>query len=192
MRRLLLLLPVLMLPLTACGGLSGTNQGGYITGDGSIVTWAPDKRGAPVEFSGTTLDGQRYDVSAMRGKPVVVNVWWEGCGPCKTEMPMLQEASQELAGHAGFVGINTRDTSISTAQAFQRNTGVTYPSIYSPDGKVLLAIQVLPRSTPSTVILDGEGRIAATLSGPIPSRLTLTSLVECAASDSAQNCEIDS
>jgi thiol-disulfide isomerase/thioredoxin len=188
-RRLLLpLLLAALLAVSGCSGLSGTNQGGYITGDGTTTVWSPDDRGTPVELTGRTLDGQTVDLADLRGKPVVVNVWWSGCGPCRTEMPLLQQASTELAGKAAFLGINTRDSSPDNGLAFERSVGATYPSIYAPDGRALLAFPGLPRPLPSTVVLDAEGRIAATISGPIPSKLTLTELVGCATSGSAEHC----
>ncbi|SFC21616.1 Thiol-disulfide isomerase or thioredoxin [Nocardioides terrae] len=190
MRRLLPLL-LLALVATGCSDLSGTNKGGYITGDGTTTVWAPDDRGAPIELTGTTLDGKDVDLADLRGKPAVVNVWWSGCGPCRAEMPMLQEASTELAGEAAFLGINTRDGSAANGLAFERSVGASYPSIYAPDGRALLAFPGLPRPLPSTVVLDAQGRISAMISGPIPSRLTLTELVQCAASASAEHCEAD-
>jgi thiol-disulfide isomerase/thioredoxin len=188
------LLPLLLLSLlaTGCHGLSGTNSGGYITGDGETTAWAPADRGEPIELTGSTLDGRPVDLAELRGKPVVVNVWWSGCGPCRTEMPLLQQASGELAGKATFLGINTRDGSAENGLAFERSVGATYPSVYAPDGRALLAFPGLPRQLPATVVLDAKGRISATISGPVPSRLTLTQLVDCAASDSAKHCEVGS
>lgn len=195
MRRLALplLLLALLLPAAAgCSSLSGTNQGGYITGDGTTTLWGPDHRGTPVELTGRTLDGQSVDLADLRGKVAVVNVWWSGCGPCRAEMPLLQQASTELAGKAAFLGINTRDGSAENGLAFERSIGATYPSIYAPDGRALLAFPGLPRSLPSTVILDAQGRVSAMIAGPIPSKLQLTELVDCAASDTAEHCEADS
>jgi thiol-disulfide isomerase/thioredoxin len=189
---LLLLVAVLSMTVAGCNGLSGTNAGGYITGDGQVTAWAPGDRGEPVELAGDSLEGTKLDLAGYRGKPVVVNIWWSGCGPCRSEMPLLQEASKDLAGQATFVGINTRDNSADNGLAFERSVGATYPSFYAPDGKALLAFRNLPRSTPSTVVLDSEGRVSATISGAIPSKLTLTQLVQCAASDSAQHCEVKS
>ena len=61
----LLLLPVLV-GLGACSGLSGTNEGGYIAGDGGVVEFAPDQREAPVELSGPTTTGEEFTLE--RGK----------------------------------------------------------------------------------------------------------------------------
>jgi thiol-disulfide isomerase/thioredoxin len=193
-RRLpLLVLAALLSLLTAgCHGLSGTNSGGYITGDGTTTAWAPDDRGKPVELSGTTLDGKQVDLADYRGKPVVVNVWWSGCGPCRSEMPLLQQASSDLAGKAAFLGVNTRDNSADNGLAFERSVGATYPSLYAPDGRALLAFPGLSRTLPQTLVLDEQGRISAMISGPIPSKLTITELVECATSDSTEHCQVGS
>ena len=188
------LLPILLLALVAagCSSLTGTNEGGYITGDGTTTAWSPGERGTPVELTGTTLDGKDVDLADYRGKPVVVNVWWSGCGPCRREMPLLQQASSELSGEARFLGINTRDSSPDNGLAFERSVGAAYPSIYAPDGRALLAFPNLPRPLPSTVVLDAQGRISATISGPVPSKLTITQLVECATSAAAEHCEVGS
>jgi thiol-disulfide isomerase/thioredoxin len=191
-RRLLPLLLAVATLAAGCSGLSGTNKGGYITGDGQVTAWAPADRGTPIELTGNTLEGTPLDLADYRGKPVVVNVWWSGCGPCRREMPMLQQASQELAGKAAFIGINTRDNSADNGLAFERSVGAAYPSIYAPDGRALLAFPGLPRPLPSTVILDSQGRMSASISGEIPSRLTITQLVECASSGTAQHCEVGS
>jgi thiol-disulfide isomerase/thioredoxin len=171
--------------LTGCG-LSGTNQQGYITGDGRVTQWVPSHRGAPIVLTGTALDGKHVDVSTDRGKVVVVNIWWSGCGPCRSEMPMLQAVSKQ--GTAAFVGINTRDNSADNGLAFERSVGADYPSIYAPDGQALSAFKGLPGTTPVTVVLDRQGRMAAVVSGPIPSQTTLEDLITCAGDDNAPHC----
>nr|WP_253943335.1 TlpA disulfide reductase family protein [Nocardioides sp. zg-1308] len=174
-----------MLVLAGCSGLSGTGDKGYISGEGVPVEVAREDRDAPVDLSGTDLDGQDVDLAQLRGKPVVVNVWWSECPPCRVEQPDLNEAAAELGDDATFVGLNIRDSSADKALAFVRNFEVPYPSIYSPDGQALLSFAgtLNPRSIPSTVVLDAEGRVAASVQGRIPTTQTLLSLVEAAAAD---------
>ena len=137
-------------------------------------------RGTPVEVSGTDLEGNEVDLADLRGKPVVVNVWASWCPPCIAEQPDLNEAAAQLGDSVTFVGLNIRDASREDAVAFARTLDVDYPSIYSSDGTALLAFAgtLGPRSIPSTVVLDAEGRIAASVQGRIPSVLTLVDLVE--------------
>ena len=137
-------------------------------------------RGTPVELTGKDLDGNPVDLADLRGKPVVVNVWASWCPPCRVEQPELNEAAAELGDRVVFLGLNIRDASEDNARAYVRNFDVTYPSIYSADGAALLpfAGTLNPKSIPSTVVLDEEGRIAASVNGRIPSVRTLLALVE--------------
>ena len=182
------LLAAALVTLTACTSVGGTNSGGYISGDGSVVQWAPEDRSDAVEFAGETLQGEDLDLADLRGDVVVVNTWWSGCPPCRTEMPMLVEAEKELAKDGvSFVGINIRDNSPAQGQAFERSFGVDYPSVYAVDGEALLAFSHVTnlRSVPTTIVLDREGRVAALIGGPIPGKVTLTDLVEEIAAEEA-------
>jgi thiol-disulfide isomerase/thioredoxin len=187
------LLLALVLPLVAvlagCG-LNGTNDGGYITGDGRVVSYAVDDRGAPVKLAGDLLDGTAFDPSSVDGKVTVVNVWGAWCGACLSEAAFIQEAHEKLGDDVAFLGIDVRDPSAQTAQAFEREHGITYPSIFSTDGAALLGFPrgKVPGSTPSTLVLDTQGRVAAVIRGEVPSTLTLTETVQCVQDPSGQGC----
>ncbi len=181
MRRILVLLPLLVpFALAGCSDVGGTGDLQYVAGDGQVVEVAVDDRHDPVEISGTTVQGDPLDVTDLRGKVVVLNVWWSGCGPCIKEMPMLVEAERELGREqVAFVGINIRDLAPENAAAFERDRGVDYPSLYDPGSETLLALgRYAPYAPPATVVLDQEGRVAALVNGPIPSKSTLTTLVD--------------
>ncbi|WP_188113475.1 TlpA disulfide reductase family protein [Nocardioides humilatus] len=149
-------------------------------GEGNVTEVHANDRGDAVEVSGETVDGDELDLADLRGKVVVVNVWWSGCGPCRAEMPMLVEAESELpAKKVAFVGINIRDLAPETAAAFERERGVDYPSLYDPGSETLDEFgRYRPASMPSTVILDDQGRVAVLISGEVPSETTLVTLVE--------------
>ena len=179
------LLPALLLPtvllsglLAGCADLTGTGDLDYVPGNGGVVEFAQEDRQPPVELSGETTTGEDYTFSP--GTVTVVNVWWSGCGPCIKELPMLTELAAAYDGDVDFVGINIRDTSAANARSFERDRGVEYPSIYAPDGDALLAFtgRTSPRSTPSTLVLDEDGVVVSLVNGEIPSRTTLTDLVE--------------
>lgn len=166
--------------LSACSDVGGTGDLEYVGGDGKVVEVAIDDRSDPVEISGTTIQGDRLHLSDLRGKAVVLNVWWSGCGPCRTEMPMLVDAEKELGKEeVAFVGINIRDLAPENAAAFEQDRGVDYPSLYDPGSETLLALgDYAPPSMPATLVLDREGRVAALMNGPVPSRSTLVTVVE--------------
>jgi thiol-disulfide isomerase/thioredoxin len=166
--------------VTACSALDGTTNKSTATGAGVVTIIEPADREAPVEFTGTTLDGDELDIADYRGKAVVLNIWGSWCGPCHLEMPHLLEAQELLAGtDTVFLGINVRD-SPDDAAAFERQYGVTWPSIDDQGGRTLLALRgvVPPTQTPSTLVLDPEGRVAARVLGVVPTAITLKDLVE--------------
>lgn len=156
-----------------------------MSGDGIITTLPAAERSAPGEVSGQTIDGEPLALSDFEGQVVVVNVWGSWCAPCRAEAPMLAEAARDLAKQdVAFLGIDSRDPSKSAARAFVRRFDIPYPSIYDQQGRTLLAFRgtLTPNSIPSTVIIDEEGRVAASVLGEI-SKTTLYDLVDEASAD---------
>jgi thiol-disulfide isomerase/thioredoxin len=157
--------------LAGCAGTQAqTGQGGgdsrYVAGDGTSQVIKPaDRRPAP-EVRGTTLDGEPFALTGLRGKTVVVNFWASWCAPCRGEAPALEQVYREQkAAGVEFVGVDIKDDP-EPAKAFVRRFKVGYPSIVDPDGQVTLAFRdVPPNAVPSTLILDRQGRIAARVIG---------------------------
>ncbi|MCH5676675.1 TlpA family protein disulfide reductase [Streptomyces gilvus] len=156
------------LTLSACSS-GGTSGGGgdtnFVMGKDGISTAKKGERAAAPDLSGKTVNGQQLDVASYKGKVVVLNVWGSWCAPCRAEAPGLEKVYESLkAKGVQFVGINTRDTSVQNAVAFEKQMGVTFPSLYDPTGKLMLRFKkgtLNPQAVPSTLVLDREGRIAA-------------------------------
>jgi len=164
----------LTLVLAACG--SGGTSGGsgntnFITGKDGISTARKGSRIAAPDLSGKTIDGKQLDVADYKGKVVVLNVWGSWCGPCRLEAPNFVRVSKDTASKGvEFVGINTRDTSTSPARAFEKQQGITYPSLYDPTGRLLLRFKagtLNPQAIPTTIVLDRDGKIAARTLQPL-------------------------
>jgi thiol-disulfide isomerase/thioredoxin len=145
-----------------------------------VVQVEPGQREDPVSLTGRDLEGERLSTTEFRGKPVVAVVWGSWCAPCRAEAPDVVAAARELGDRAQFVGINIRDSSTEQARSFVRTFEVPYPSYFSPDGQAMLAFAgtLTPNSIPSFVVLDAEGRVAASIVGELPSRTTLVEVVE--------------
>lgn len=167
--------------LAGCSGDSANGGGtNYVAGDGTITVVPADRRQQPVDLRGTTLEGAPVDVSAFRGKVVVLNVWGSWCPPCRKEAPDLQAASVELkAKGVEFLGINVQERDKAQALAFQRTFGVTYPSLADDGGTALLALRgaVAANAIPTTLVLDPQGRIAARISSAT-TKVTLVGVVD--------------
>ena len=151
-----------------------------MTGTGAVTQVPAAERDEPVTLTGEDLDGRRLSLADLRGTPVVAVVWGSWCTPCRAEAPDVVAAAEELGDDARFVGINIRDGSPDQARSFVRTFDVPYPSFYSPDGQAMLAFAgtLTPNSIPSFVVLDREGRVAASIIGKLPSRTTLVEVVE--------------
>ncbi|WP_328439143.1 TlpA family protein disulfide reductase [Streptomyces sp. NBC_00444] len=159
---------VAALLLSACTS-GGTSGGGgdtnFVMGEDGISTVEQGERVAAPDLSGDTIDGKQLDVASYKGKVVVLNVWGSWCAPCRAEAPGFEKVYKDLKGQGvQFVGINTRDTSTKNALAFEKQQGVTYPSLYDPTGKLMLRFEkgtLNPQAIPSTLVLDRDGKIAA-------------------------------
>jgi thiol-disulfide isomerase/thioredoxin len=174
----------LVLAATGCTSLQGTGDKGFVTGDGSIHQVASADRGGPISLTGKDLDDQPLSLGSFRGKPTVVNVWGSWCTLCRAEAPFLVAAEKQLGDTAHFVGIDVRDGGTAQARAYEAHFGTTWPSYYSNGGKALFAFPgvLTPNTIPATVVLDAQGRVAASIIGEIPSALTLVQLVRDVAS----------
>jgi thiol-disulfide isomerase/thioredoxin len=170
---------LLLAGCTSNDGLAGVDTGGYISGDGTVLQLGPDNRADVGEWGGDTVDGDTVASADLDGI-VVLNFWYAGCPPCRVEAPDLEAAFQEYGDRATFLGVNIRD-SAETAATFERELGVTYDSILDVSTKdVMLAFagDVPPSAVPTTLVLDREGRVAARISGMLPSTTTLTDLLD--------------
>ena len=177
---------VLAISLAACANDSlaeqyraGDNKG-FIAGDRSIVEIPADQRGEPVEFAGTTETGADVASADYAGDVLVVNFWYAACGPCRAEAGDLEDAHTSFAGQdVAFLGINTID-SAEAASAFAETYGITYPSAIAsetPAIKLAFAEKTPIQATPTTLVLDAEGRVAARIIGQLPDPSILKTLV---------------
>jgi thiol-disulfide isomerase/thioredoxin len=178
----------LVLSATACSDLEGTGEQGYVSRDGLVATVAVDDREGPVTYDGEDLEGNPLSLADHRGETVVLVVWGSWCGDCRLEAPMVQEAADELGDDVQFLGLNLRDANPAQARAYVRGFGIDYPSFYSPDGDFIeafpgvLGIQTIP----AFVVLDGEGRVAASILGRLPSTQTLVDVASDVAEETAR------
>ncbi|HEY7618172.1 MAG TPA: TlpA disulfide reductase family protein [Solirubrobacteraceae bacterium] len=105
-------------------------------------------------------------VGALRGHPVVVNVWAAWCGPCRVELPVVQQASLRWGKRVGFLGVDIKDNQDSAKQLL-RQIPLTYPSYEDPDGKVYNGYKLL--GTPATVYYNADGEQTYIHTGPYDS-----------------------
>ena len=133
-------LAVLLAALVLLSGCSSEKKDTTVGQALPAVTLQPLGTGRPVALSG------------VRG-PMVINLWASWCGPCREELPHYQAFAQKYAGKVDVLGIDWQDTRADQAKALARRSGVTYPLVTDPGGR--LHAQALPK----IVLVDRHGRV---------------------------------
>jgi thiol-disulfide isomerase/thioredoxin len=112
------------------------------------------------------LDGQEFSLSALKGRPVVVNFWATWCAPCVQEMPHLDSMAKELP-EIKFVGIGI-DTAQNIAQ-FVAKLPVTYQLLVAGHAGIAM-VRELGNSAgglPFTLLFDANGSIFDSILGQV-------------------------
>lgn len=171
--RLVLAVAAAATALTACSGTNAVSQDvggsrGYQVGDAALRWLPPGQRPVVTGVSGALLDGRPFDLSVWRGKVVVVNFWESDCAPCRVEAQALNQVYLDNRDRGvEFLGVDLRDGRANAVE-FARVHHVAYPSLYDPSALVALRFTGLPpNATPTTIVLDRRGRIAARYSSAI-------------------------
>ena len=124
---------------------------------------APSQGAAAPNITLQNLDGETVSLSDYRGQPVVLNFWATWCGPCRQEMPHLQDV-YETHRDAGLVvlGVNVRETR-EEAAGFLRELGVDFPVLLDSDLAATERYSVT--SLPITFFIDRDGNIKTLVVG---------------------------
>lgn len=137
---------------------------------------ASGKRPVPEPTTFARLDGGGgVPLSSYKGKVVVLNFWASWCPPCREEAPLLERWQRKLERQgATVVGVDVLDVS-GDARAFIRRFGLTYPQLRDADGSNLKRFDIV--GYPETIVLDRQGRIAATSRGTVDDRFFTESVL---------------
>lgn len=141
--KLLGMLLCVSLCLVACGGAK--NSGG---GEVAVGAELPS-------FELPLLSGKELSSEDLRGKkPVVINFWATWCGPCRLEMPALQELHR--SGGARVVSIAVDDDGAAVVAPFVQKEGIPYEVLIGDSGTLQ---RYGAFSIPFTLVLDGDLKV---------------------------------
>ena len=117
---------------------------------------ASDPKPAP-DFTLKSRSGENIKLSELRGNVVMVNFWASWCGPCRQEMPLLQQLYDRYQG-MGFtlLGVNV-DEERAAADKMLKDIPVSFPVLYDNENKVSKQYQV--KAMPSTFMVDRDGNV---------------------------------
>jgi cytochrome c biogenesis protein CcmG, thiol:disulfide interchange protein DsbE len=126
----------------------------------------------PLSFD--CVGGGVLDLARAPGVPTLVNLWGSWCGPCREELPLLQEFSDAAGDRVRVVGVISQD-GVPQANSFAGDAGVTFPGAFDGDGKLMTELGL--KALPFTYFLDAEGALVHTQVGDVASVDELRGLV---------------
>ncbi len=123
----------------------------------SLATASETLTGAAPNFTLKGSDGKNHKLSEYRGQVVMLNFWASWCGPCRQEMPLLDDIYKKYQ-KLGFVilGVNVEEDS-SKAKSMLKTVGVSFPVLFDTSNKVSKQYNVV--AMPSSVMIDRNGNM---------------------------------
>jgi peroxiredoxin len=118
---------------------------------------AADSAPPAPDFALPARDGGQVRLSELKGQVVMINFWATWCGPCRQEMPLLEQIHEKYEP-LGFtmLGVNVEPDS-DAAQAWLKGVPVSFPILFDRKSEVSASFGV--EAMPSSVLIDREGHV---------------------------------
>ena len=110
------------------------------------------------------VDGQEVSTQSLLNKPLIINVWYSTCEPCRRELPVLANADAQYRDQVRFVGVNIKD-SAKVAKEFASQYGIDFELLLDKNG--LFISQLGIATAPVTLAIDPQGVIIGQKAGEI-------------------------
>jgi peroxiredoxin len=123
----------------------------------SLSARADISQGAAPDFTLKSDTGENLRLSEFRGEVVMINFWASWCGPCRQEMPLLDELYTQYQP-LGFtiLSVNVEEDSTQAKQML-KDIPVNFPVLYDNQSEVSKLYKVV--AMPSTVLVDRDGNV---------------------------------
>lgn len=112
----------------------------------------------------TSTNDETISISNLFGKPMIVNVWYSTCEPCRREMPVLASAADRYLNKVRFVGINIKD-SANVAKEFADTYGVKFDLLLDTNGQFITTLGIA--TAPMTLAVNAQGQVIGQVAGEI-------------------------
>lgn len=132
----------------------------------AVVSHAADAPPAAPDFTLKSSGGENLRLSELRGQVVLINFWASWCGPCRKEMPLLDQLYQQYKP-LGFtvLGVNVEENP-AQARSLLGKVPVSFPVLFDGTNAVSGLYNVI--AMPTTVIVDRNGNIRHVHKGYMP------------------------
>ena len=121
-----------------------------------VSSQAAELLGQPApDFTLKSMAGKNTNLVEQRGNIIVLNFWASWCGPCRKEMPILQEFHHKYTDLGVQVwGVNVEQEN-QAGRDFIKDIGVNFPIFFDASNTISAAYQV--EAMPTTVVIDRSG-----------------------------------
>ncbi len=107
------------------------------------------------DFETTGIDGKKVKLADLRGKVVVLDFWYRGCGWCIKAMPQMNQLAEDFAGKpVAIFGMNT-DRDEADAKFVIEKMGLKYPTLKAEEVPEKFGVQGFP----TLIVIDQQGRV---------------------------------
>ncbi|MDX6594657.1 MAG: cytochrome c biosis protein CcmG, thiol:disulfide interchange protein DsbE [Solirubrobacterales bacterium] len=163
-----------------CGSSDGGQYGGQHPDYATALAGSPAPLAALHEQANELIPGgtSTYEkrIAALKGYPIVANLWASWCGPCRFEFPTLQKVSAAYGKKVAFLGVNSQDSDAG-AETFLEEAPLPYPSYTDPDQGIAHAIGT-GSGLPDTAFYDRSGSLCYLKIGVFPKQSELAAYVK--------------
>ncbi len=135
------------------------------------VDAAPEVGKRAPDFQLNNLDGQSVTLSSLQGKPVLLNFWASWCGPCRSEMPFLEEVHRKWSAQGLTLVVVNIGESSNTVRDFMQSNGYSFLVLLDKEQEAALIYNV--NGIPATFFIDKDGIIRGMQVGAFPSRAAI-------------------
>lgn len=133
----------------------------------------------PPSFELSTLAGDIIKLTDYKGKKVILNFWASWCGPCKAEMPHMQNyyAKNKDSANVEIIAVNltTEEAGLGSIEKFVDAYGLTFPVPLDNEGEVMDMYRIM--TIPTTYMIGTDGTIKHKIIGPMDEK-TIKELVD--------------
>lgn len=128
----------------------------------------------PPNFTLTTLDGQEVELADLKGKRVILNFWASWCGPCKAEMPHMENyyKTEKDKENLEIIAVNlttAERNGVEGVQQFVEAYGLSFPIPLDEKGSVQDMYEVM--TIPTTYMIGTDHKIVQKIVGPMDEKL---------------------
>lgn len=141
-------------------------EGTAVVAQESGTSGMPEAGQAAPNFTLADLEGNEVSLAEFRGQPVIINFWATWCGPCRIEMPELQQAYEERQEEGlAILAVNMEESPDMVRRFFYDDLRLTFTPLLDENGEVANRYGIF--NLPTTYFVDPEGTIAAVHRGPL-------------------------